>query len=177
MEDRRLRLDLHTHCYEATGHSSPDVRTVEKIVDAVVSKGLDGIAITDHVNKDYAYQVKEIVARFFNSEIIIIPGQELNWVGTHFVELYLPNGSKFRFIAHPTQGDLSENCLDMIGVIHGVEMENGNYFIDSEMVKEVAERHGFLLLSNSDAHSLSNIGRHYNEVSFEQLYTQIDLKL
>jgi PHP family Zn ribbon phosphoesterase len=45
--------------------------------------------------------------------------------------------------------------------------------IDKSKVREVAEKHGLLLLSNSDAHYVSDIGRYYNEISLEELYARV----
>ena len=39
----RLKLDLHTHCLEATAFAPPTVEIVDKIVTRVKECGLDGI--------------------------------------------------------------------------------------------------------------------------------------
>ena len=162
-----MKLDLHTHCHEAMRFTRPTIRVVEQIITVVKEKGLDGIAITDHVNKDYAYQVREIVEQSFGNEIIIIPGQELDRVYQHVIELYLPDNSVFRFIAHP--GYPTTYWTNNIADIHGVEINNGNYLINQEAVRDLADKHGFILLSNSDAHNLSNIGLYFNEIKLEEL--------
>lgn len=162
-----MRLDLHTHCREATGSLHPNAEIVHKIVARVKARGLDGIAITEHDGKDYGYRVMDIVERFFSGEILVIPGQEKRRGLHHMVELYLPDGSIFRFIAHP--GNLSTPFGDHLEDLHGLEIENGNCVIDEEMARKFAHRHGLLLLSNSDAHTLSDIGRHYNEITLEEL--------
>lgn len=167
----KLRLDLHTHCYEATGYRDPPIDVVKRIVEQVKIRRLDGIAITEHHDKDYAYRVKEMVEQFFNNEVLIIPGQEID-VGwrQQEVELYLPNGSTFRFLAHPgypSNGYSVEN-------VQGIEIDNDMHAleIDRAKVREVAETNDLLLLSNSDAHYLSSIGRYYNEISLEELYAR-----
>lgn len=162
-----MKLDLHTHCQEATRFARPDVRVVERIIAAVKEKGLDGIAITDHGNRGYAYQIMEIVEQSFNNEIIIVPGQELDRVYQHVVELYLPDMSVFRFIAHP--GYPTSYWANNIDDIHGVEINNGNYPINQEVARDFVDKNGLILLSNSDAHTLSNIGLYYNEIDLEQL--------
>jgi len=40
----------------------------------IKASGLDGIAITEHWDKEYGFKVKEIVTRSFISEVLIIPG-------------------------------------------------------------------------------------------------------
>jgi len=165
----KLRLDLHTHCREATSFAHPDIEVVRKIADTVKKKGLDGIAITDHVDKDYAFQMQELARRHLDNAVIIIPGQEINRGLQHVIELYLPDNIVFRFIAHPGYPSsrwAKESSLDDI---HGVEIANGNWDVDQNMVREVARKYGLTLLSNSDAHHLDRIGLHYNEIDLHEL--------
>jgi PHP family Zn ribbon phosphoesterase len=37
------------------------------------------------------------------------------------------------------------------------------------MIRELAEKHDLLLLTNSDAHSLADIGTYHNEIDIEVL--------
>jgi len=163
-----MKLDLHTHCYEATGFRPPTLEIVKRIIDQIKAGGLDGIAITEHWDKNYGFKVKEIVEQFFDNEVLIIPGQEIDIAGRQQdVELYLPNGSIFRFIAHPgypTSSYIIEN-------VQGIEIENGlhNWHIDKERVKALADKYDLLILKNSDAHSVERIGQYYNEISLEEL--------
>ncbi|MBI1987867.1 MAG: PHP domain-containing protein [Nitrospinae bacterium] len=201
----KLKLDLHTHCLEAVNFARPEPKTVRRILEAVQAAGLDGIAITDHaeIGDGFAYAAREVVERHFPGEILVIPGRELRWRTHHLVELDLPEGLTFRFLAHPGR-DLSawDGCVERIrepsGVagfqaapilpnspphpgfpdsprekLHGLEIENGNQTIDRARVLAFAQRHGLLLLSNSDAHSLSDIGNHYTETSLEELCAYI----
>jgi len=162
-----MKLDLHTHCLEATGVVHPDTRTVKQILSRAKAAGLDGIAITEHNNSDYAYKIKRIADKFFPDQVLVIPGREIRQGLNHVVELYLPENTVFRFIAHP--GDLLKNRPDYLDDLHGVEIENGNQVINENVTRKFALRHKLLLLSNSDAHSLSDIGRHYTEVDIEEL--------
>jgi hypothetical protein len=43
-----LKIDLHTHCREATACPTPTFEIVKRILAAVKRKGLDGIAVTEH---------------------------------------------------------------------------------------------------------------------------------
>ena len=166
-----LKLDLHTHCYEATGYRSPTVEIVKQIINQIRARGLDGIAVTEHWDKEYGFRVKEMVEQFFDNEVLIIPGQEID-VGRfqQEVELYLPNGSTFRFLAHPGYPSNSYSVEN----VQGIEVDNDmhKWEIDKAKVREVAEEHGLLLLSNSDAHSLRDIGSYYNDISLEELYAR-----
>ena len=177
----RIRVDLHTHTLEATGDSIPRVETVKKIIAQVKKHGLAGIAVTEHGNKDYGFRVKEIADRYFPHEkVMIIAGQEIRLHNEHVVELYLRD-RVFRFCAHPFFGNGFDDFLDKEGGnIHGIELKNGAWQLQEDRVREVAERHNLFLLENSDAHSLKDMGFHYNEIDLEDLYhrcgvtTQVD---
>jgi hypothetical protein len=118
---------------------------------------LDGIAITEHHNSDFGYKVRDIVEHNFHNEVLIIPGQEINVWPVQIVELYLPDNKTFNFLAHP--GYPSDHFDGMSG-LHGIELYNPlhDWHIDKPKVKELAHRCDLLLLSNSDAHSIDEIG-------------------
>lgn len=170
----RLKLDLHTHCLEATGFAPPTVEIVAKIVATVKERGLDGIAIVEHDNREYGFKVKEIVERHFGNEVLIIPGREVE-VGydqyEQMVELCLPDNTLFRFWVHPAYPAYYPRGFACVGGIHGIEVANGAH--DAQMNKpalmKVAEKYNLITLSNSDAHHLEDIGRHYNEIDLEEL--------
>ena len=176
----KLKLDLHTHCFEALRIPTPNLITppaVGQIIASVRAKGLDGIAITEHCNRTFGIEVQKITSEYFGNAIMIIPGHEICRDGMHIVELFLANNAIFRFLAHPVHIDLLEAYIDF-SLIHGIEIDNYGYDqnINKPRVKAVAERHQLLLLSDSDAHSLDDIGRHYNEISLRDLYYQIEKK-
>ena len=155
---------------EATRFAHPTVAVVEEIVAAIKAKGLDGVAITDHDSKlvHYPYRVKEIVEQHFQNEVLIIPGREINRQVMHVVELFLPGKLTFRFIAHPGY-PISKYWDEHLDGIHGLEINNGMNPINKEKVRELAKKHDLLLLSNSDAHRLEDIGKYYNEIDLEEL--------
>lgn len=161
----KLKLDLHTHCQEATGYAAATPQIVEKILDRVVARGLDGLAITEHWSSRYAYQVKDIMAAHFpDCNLIMIPGKEVDVGPRQIIELYLPNDTTFRFWCHPEFW-----VVDIRPDIRGIEVENGMHHINKERVMEIAADHGLKLLRNSDAHYLEDIGRYYNEIEWEEL--------
>jgi len=163
-----LKLDLHTHCFEATGYRQADRELVGKIIQQVKAAGLDGIAVTEHYDKSYGFLVQELVDRYFPGQVLIIPGQEISIWPVQVVELYLPGEVTFRFLAHPGYpGDFTHS----VNGLHGIELENPlhAWHINKQKVRETAEKHGLLLLKNSDAHSLEDIGHFYNLVSLEEL--------
>jgi histidinol phosphatase-like PHP family hydrolase len=167
----RLRLDLHTHCGEATALYTPTLDIVKRIVAAAKSKGLDGIGITEHYNRTYGHKVKEIVERDLDNEILIIPGQEIDVGLLHVVVLYLPDDVTFRFVAHPGYPPVEDIASHIDGSIHGIEIHNPLHDdeIDEALVREIAEKHDLLLLANSDAHFLSDVGKYHNEIDIEEL--------
>lgn len=175
LEKARLKLDLHTHCYEATGFAEPTEEVVAQIVERIRAQGLDGIAITDHDfqlrrrDPDYAYKVREIVQRLA-PDLLIIPGREFFQDNTEVVELSLPGDRLFRFLAHPgypsyLRAEFSPDNLQ------GIEVENAlhHWIIPQDRVRELARQYGLLLLANSDAHTLRDIGAHHNEIDLETL--------
>ena len=112
-------------------------------------------------------RVKEIVDESFNNEVLIIPGWEIDVPGRQEIELFLPNGATFRFLAHPGYPINSYTIEN----IQGIEIENAlhNWHIDRERVRALGEEHDLLLLSNSDAHSIDHIGQYYNEIDLDEL--------
>lgn len=166
-----MRLDLHTHCGEATCVYTPTPDVVRKIVAATRAKGLDGIAITEHYNKTYGFKVKEIVDQYFKGEILVIPGQEIDKGKLHVVVLYLPGELTFRFVVHPGYPKVEDLGSEIDDSIHGIEVRNPTHDdeMDQAAIRKVARKHKLLLLRNSDAHFLSDIGKYYNEITIEEL--------
>jgi predicted metal-dependent phosphoesterase TrpH len=151
---------------------------VGRIVAAVKARGLDGIAVTEHYTHVYGYEVRDIVRQHFDDEILIIPGKETDRVFLgidkgmfHLVELHLPGDAVFRFIAHPGHPHIRDLGAHIDGSIHGLELRNPSHDddIDGELIRKLAKKHDLLLLANSDAHSLGDIGHYYNDIDIEEL--------
>ena len=173
-----LKLDLHTHCMEATGMVAyPSIDLVRKIVERVNNRGLDGIAITEHDDRNYGYRVKKIVDENFESRVLIIPGREITvkemgWA--EMVELFLPNGSIFRFLPHPSYPYPGDDGFEYdMNLLQGIEIGNALHDrqINKKKVKEISKKYNLVLLKNSDAHTLEEIGSFHNEISLEELYS------
>jgi hypothetical protein len=177
----KLKLDLHVHVFEEFLPVSPrfiTITSVRKLVEKIKEAGLDGVAITEHDSKDFGYRVKEIVDTQFGGEVLIIPGREVEEWAIHYVELDLVDSqTTFRFLAHPGYpGDPAKyfetlnkkDPRDKIG-FSGIEIENAmhNWHIDKTLVKSLAEKNHLILLSNSDAHYLRDVGRCYTEITLE----------
>lgn len=163
----KLKLDLHVHPFEAMGCDIPNVEFVGMLVEQIKHRGLDGIAVTEHHDERCGFQAREIVERYFGGSVLIIPGREVFEGTSQVIELFLPGGSIFRFVAHPRFLD----SLKLNGHIQGIEIKNAVHQkqINQDKVRQLAQQHGLMLLENSDAHDLSDIGKHYNEVELEEL--------
>jgi PHP family Zn ribbon phosphoesterase len=176
--DGKLKLDLHTHCREATAGAAPTIAIAKRIVAVVKARGLDGIAMTDHYTDSYGREVKEIVEQHLGGGIVVIPGKEIDRMLSgrelgviHVVELYLPDDVTFRFIAHPGYPYVRDLDSHVDGGIHGIELGNAVHRngMDGQEIRRIAENHDLLLLTNSDAHDLRDIGTYYNEIGIEEL--------
>jgi len=172
----KLKLDLHTHIWEAFNFQPPSLDIAEKVIAQIKSQGIDGIAITDHHNKDWAFEFRALVEKHFPGEVVIIPGWEIEVrpVESPFdeyqvAELFLPNGGMFRIYCHPGYYTpkiiIEEN-------IHGIEIDNyiHNWHIRKGQVQTVADTHSLMTFQVSDAHNLENIGLRYTEVELDDLY-------
>ncbi|RJX16366.1 hypothetical protein CW703_01575 [Candidatus Bathyarchaeota archaeon] len=172
---RTLKLDLHTHPFEAMGFPQPTLETVGRIVKMVKRKGIDGIAITEHENKDYGFKAAQIASKHFN-DILILPGWEITLPGEgseisrQVVEIFIDE-KIFRFQAHPIveKTEILKQC-------HGIEVYNLLHKdeLNQNFAERLAKKYGLIPLTNSDAHSLEKIGNCYNEISIEDLIRQIE---
>ncbi|MEC9308636.1 MAG: PHP domain-containing protein [Chloroflexota bacterium] len=172
----KLKLDLHTHIWEAFNFQPPSVEMAAQVVNQVKLKGIDGIAITDHHNKDWAYEFKELVEEHFPGQMVIIPGWEIEirppnspFDEYQVTELFLETGSIFRTYCHP--GYYSPNII-IEENIHAIEIDNyiHNWHIRKPQVQAIADSYGLMTVQVSDAHNLENIGLRYTEVTLQELH-------
>ena len=177
----KLKLDLHTHVWEAFNFQPPSLEIAEKVVRQIRAAGIDGIGITDHHNKDWSFEFRELVEQHFPGEVVIIPGWEIEvrpeqnpFAEYQVAELFLPpmegkEGGIFRTYCHP--GYYSPEII-IEQDVHAIEIDNyiHNWHIRKPQVKEKANAHGLLLMEVSDAHNLENIGLRYTEVELQELY-------
>ena len=177
----RLKLDLHTHVWEAFNFQPPSLEIAEKVVRQIKNAGIDGIGITDHHNKDWSFEFRELVEQHFPGEVVIIPGWEIEvrpeqnpFAEYQVAELFLPpmdgrEGGVFRTYCHP--GYYSPETL-IEQDIHAIEIDNyiHNWHIRKPLVREKANIYGLMVTEVSDAHNLENIGLRYTEVDLKELY-------
>lgn len=159
-----VRLDLHTHVGEMFGFKPPTPEIAETVIMRIKDAGLDGIGVTDHWRPHWGMELHRVVEQHFPGEVLIIPGQEIDvrpasspFDGYHCVELYVPGGRLFRNYCHP--GYYTQNIVIEDGV-HGIEVANHHHdwHIRRPHVERVAEQHGLLTFSVSDANKLGEIG-------------------
>ena len=177
----KLKLDLHTHVWEAFNFQPPSVEIAEKVIRQVKAAGIDGIGITDHRNKDWSFEFRELVEQYFPGEIVVIPGWEIEvrpeqnpFAEYQVAELFLPpmdgmEGGVFRSYCHP--GYYSPEII-IEQDIHAIEIDNyiHNWHIRKPQVRDKASAHGLILTEVSDAHNLENIGLRYTEIELSELY-------
>ncbi len=172
----KVKLDLHTHLWEAFSFQPPSASMAEQVVARIKARGIDGIAITDHHNKEWAFEFRDLVERHYPGEVVIIPGWEIEvrpeenpFDEYQVAELFLPGGGVFRTYCHP--GYYSPNII-IEENIHAIEIDNyiHNWHIRKAQVAEIAQTHDLLVLEVSDAHNLQNIGLRYTELDLEELY-------
>ncbi len=172
----KVKLDLHTHVWEAFNFQPPSEEIADQVVSQIKARNIDGIAITDHHNKDWAFQLRDIVETCFPGQVIIIPGWEIEvrprqnpFAEYQVAELFLPDGGVFRSYCHP--GYYSPDII-IQDELHAIEIDNyiHNWHIRKAQVAEVARTHDLLVLEVSDAHTLNGIGLRYTELDLDELY-------
>lgn len=148
------------------------------IVAAVKARGLDGIAVTEHDDLDFGYKLKRAVEVHFPGQVIIIPGWEVSVSELWFAEvveldLGLPGGAMFRFLAHPSHPYPDQSTQSKYK-LHGIELRNNLHDrqLNHARIRQAAQACDLLLLENSDAHSLGDIGSFFNEVDLVELATR-----
>ena len=172
----KLKLDLHTHVWEAFNFQPPSLALAERLIGQIKERGIDGVGITDHHNWEWGAELRKIIEDHHPGEVVIIPGWEIErrppvnpFDEYQVTELLLPEGGVYRIYCHP--GYYSPNIIVEENV-HGIEIENHlhNWHIRKPQVQEVAEQHGLRLFQVSDAHVLENVGIRYTEVELDDLY-------
>lgn len=179
-----LKLDLHVHTV-ASGDSLISPRS---LISHAKSKGLDGIAITDHNNMEAYREIKELTK---NEELIIIPGIEIETNIGEVIGLFLENEIDFPdnnfftiidkirknegvvIVPHPFD-ILRDNHLKMDLLsdkiikkyIDGMEIINSRIILKKcvRKARECANKYNLFETGGSDAHTPKEIGQAYTLV-------------
>ncbi|HAA96032.1 MAG TPA: hypothetical protein DCE26_10150 [Dehalococcoidia bacterium] len=86
-----MLIDLHTHSYP---HSDDSFMSVDELIEASKSKGLDGICLTDHDNFWTGEQAAGLSKKH---DFLVIPGCEINTEAGHVLAFGL---SSYEFGMH-----------------------------------------------------------------------------
>ena len=180
-EERPLRIDLHTHT-----HYSPDsIVSPQGLAATCQRKGITCVAVTDHNTIRGALAVKEI------APVQVIVGEEVRSADGEIIGLFLteelPAGLSAQetieriraqaglvSLPHPLDrfrgGVGAEAVARLAPLVDIIEVMNARTTLarDNDGAARLAEEHGLVGVSVSDAHSPWEIGRAYVEApSFE----------
>jgi predicted metal-dependent phosphoesterase TrpH len=173
-----MRFDLHIHtCYSYDSHL-----TLERLSHAVLSKGLDGIAVLDHDEIEGALRLREI------APFKVIVGEEIGsmdgGIGALFIEERIPphmtaeqtitcirEQDGLVFIPHPLSravpGRIDERTLHkiicLVDVLEGYNAR-APWAADDQHARDLALQHDLPLAAGSDAHFATEVGRAYTEM-------------
>ena len=176
-----MKIDLHVHTreYSPCGRS-----TAEEQIEAAIAAGLDAIVFADHdtlfpLSRIRDFKQKYAPFRIFSGiEISVIGGEHLLVLGVHddvlerrrwrYPDLYAFIREQGGFIAlnHPFRFNPEIEIEHEQFPPDAVEGFSNN--ITSRLQRRIAhlaETLGVPILSNSDAHHKSGIGRYYNVLS------------
>jgi hypothetical protein len=150
------KLDLHVHTPASRDYKGPSI-SPDEFVARAISKGLDGIAITDH---NTAGWLDQIVAAAAGTKLAVFPGVEITVTGgksgIHIIGLFDCN----------TSAKAIENLLAKLGVPsddYG-KLEAMSQFGPARVVDEIANQGGLAILAHADSakgvlHDMEGQGR------------------
>jgi histidinol phosphatase-like PHP family hydrolase len=180
---KTLKIDFHTHPIEALkgkmgikGVGDINKEVAATIVKAVKEAGLNGIAITEHANFNRSWVTAlEILDHFQRENLIILPGEELDYKGQQFLRIYIPeyyrrripffqNKEWFLIFAHP--GFYNPLELQQFDGINYDAVEERSIHGDFPPAGQIALAKNIPTIRSSDAHQLEDIGKYYTELEF-----------
>lgn len=170
---KRVKIDFHTHLFEATDYRPLSKELVAEVIGILRERGLDGIGVTEHFDKDFGFKFQRIVEEDFNGAILVFPGWEIDARADNHnyqvTELYLPEKRMFRTYCHPGYPS-ADIVLDNV---QGIELNNAlhDWHMNKERIQEVARKHDLMTFSVSDAHRVQDVGRYHTELDLEDLYS------
>jgi histidinol phosphatase-like PHP family hydrolase len=179
-----MKVDLHVHAKE---RSSCARAGEEEMIQAAISRGLDGLAFTDHYQLIPRRRVAELNARyapfcvFAGIETRIAPlsgdqeGEDLLVLGLDDSSLetrrwtcpelhaFVRGRGGFMVLAHPFRFRDTINIDVEQYPPDAIELHSKNIRVEDETrIRALAERLGVRLLCNSDAHQAQDVGLYYN---------------
>ncbi|HNM78819.1 MAG TPA: CehA/McbA family metallohydrolase [Tepidiformaceae bacterium] len=166
-----MLIDLHCHTQPLSACSA---LTIDALIEAAVSRGIEGICLTEH---DRAWDGNDLERIARRSPIPIFSAVELTTDMGHILAFGLPGPDAFSplaadvfsaaeasgallFLAHPARDGLLRVSHETVEYFVSVETENGS---DSRLQNMAAAglAKGFRLpgIGGSDAHSRDEVGR------------------
>ncbi len=174
-----MKFELHCHSFHSKGTkitwectSSP-----REVIRAAKNRGLDGIALTDHMTTKGWKEARKEAKR---QGIMFIPGQEVHSEAGHLLALgikrQIPNGrplletvkkihSQRGIVIAPHAFDIKgEGVREGIRHVDAVEVFNSLNLdrMSNKLAEKVAREFGKPMVAGSDAHSLGMIGTSVN---------------
>jgi len=167
-----IRLDLHVH-----SHHSPDSRlTIEAIVTSLVSRGLNGFALTDHNSTAGHAELAQWQTKF--PDLVLLPGVEVSTAEGHLLAYGVSQSPP----AHRPVAETIEWVRDQGGVsvlahpfrlshgvgrsitetarVNAIEIVNGhNSPRANRRAAEVVAHRRLAGTGGSDVHELADLGR------------------
>jgi hypothetical protein len=181
---RVFKIDFHTHPIEALKiqfgiQGIRDIKSgaVEAIVKAVKKAGLNGIAITERNNFNHSWVAAlEILDHFKGENLVILPGEELDYAGQKLLHIYVPDYYRRRMpffqdkewvmiLAQP--GLVNPLDLDKLASIKLDAVEGTSLKGDFEQAERVALEKSIPVIKASDAVDLADIGKFYTELEWK----------
>ena len=176
-EERRLRLDMHSH----TRASHDCLCRPEAVLEAARARGIDRLVVTDHNEIRGALELHRL-----DPERILVGEEVKTAEGADIIGILLyeriPKGTPARetcerireqggvvYVPHPFDtrraggGALLERIADLVDVVEAHNARTWKQVLNHRG-EEWARAHGKLLGAGSDSHSLAEVGRAYVEV-------------
>ena len=146
------------------------------IVKAVKAAGMNGIAITEHRNFNHSWVTAlEIFDHFQRENLVILPGEELDYQGQQFLHIYIPDYYRrripffkdkewFTIFAHPGFYNPLED-LHFNGIAYDA-VEEESILGHFPLAGQIALERNIPVTRASDAHKLEDIGLFYTELEW-----------
>jgi hypothetical protein len=174
-----FKLDLHVHAAErsacATSYEEDQIRSA-------IAAGMQGMAFTDHHALVPERRLAELNDQYFPFHIysgIEVTAEDEDWLVYGFRDPQMERtdwryadlaravrkGGGFIALAHPFRYSRSIQVSLEAYPPHGIEVRSYNTPAGREKdIRYLATRLGMTLLTNSDAHSTSRVGKFWNEL-------------
>jgi predicted metal-dependent phosphoesterase TrpH len=173
------RMDLHIH----THYSHDGVASPEQMVDAAITRQLDGIAVTDHDTIEGGLAALEYVQSLEEHPILVIPGIEVSSACGHILAIGVKEDIQSRMSGEETINEIHRlgglaiaahpfdtiraGCGDALTLIEktldGIEVINGGIILPwaNRRARNWAKKHRLSMTGGSDAHIPEIVGCAY----------------